>query len=235
MRKLFKLALPGAAMLGLTACATGFPAQVERFEAMPAPQGETFVVVPMNPEDEGGLRFSQYAAMVADELAEEGYRPAAEGEEPTMIVQVGYGVDEGRERIVRRPGAYSPFDVRARYGYYGFYDPWYRLRARDPFYWSRHRYYGRRASFYYGWDDPFWYSPWGEPRFRSFTEYQSELEVDIRRAADNQQIFEGTAKARSRTDDLGTLVPNLITAMFTDFPGNNGKPVKITVKPEKDD
>jgi hypothetical protein len=33
---------------------------------------------------------------------------------------------------------------------------------------------------------------------------------------------------------LGALVPNLISAMFTDFPSNNGETVKITVKPEKD-
>lgn len=236
MRNIKKLVLSGAALAGLSACATGFPTQVQRFEAMPAPTNESFVVVPLNAEDEGTLRFSRYAAMVADEMVEEGYRPAAEGEDPTMIVRVGYGVDEGRERRVRSSLAfgYSPFD--ARFGFYGgrgFYDPFFRYRA--PFYWSRHRYYGRRSAFYFGWNDPFWYSPWGRGGIRQFTEYQSELEVDIRRADSNEQIFEGTAKARSRTDDLGTLVPNLITAMFTDFPGNNGETVRITVRPEKDE
>ena len=35
----------------------------------------------------------------------------------------------------------------------------------------------------------------------------------------------------SMDDDLTTLVPNLIEAMFTGFPGNSGETVKITVAP----
>jgi hypothetical protein len=46
-------------------------------------------------------------------------------------------------------------------------------------------------------------------------------------------VFEGTARARSRTDELSVLVPNLIEAMFTGFPGNSGETVKITVAPER--
>ena len=32
---------------------------------------------------------------------------------------------------------------------------------------------------------------------------------------------------------LGYLVPNLVEAMFTDFPGNSGETVRISVAPEK--
>ena len=39
--------------------------------------------------------------------------------------------------------------------------------------------------------------------------------------------------APSQTDELGTHVPNLIEAMFTNFPGENGKTVKITVPGRK--
>ena len=55
--------------------------------------------------------------------------------------------------------------------------------------------------------------------------------MDIRRAADGQSLFEGTAKARSRTDNLQLLVPNLVEAMFTGFPGRSGERVRITVPP----
>ncbi|WP_343346854.1 DUF4136 domain-containing protein [Sphingomicrobium sp. XHP0239] len=228
MRTLIKAAVASTALLGLTGCATsGFPAQVSRFQAMPAPTGESFYIVPMDSENEGGLEFSRYAAMVASEMAEEGYVAAPSRDAATMLVEVGYGVDDGRQRIVG--DRFGPrFGVGlgySRLGYGGYY-PFYR---RSLF--SRHRYYGPRLGFAFGWDDPFWYGR----GIRSYDEYRSRLEVDIRRTADNQAIFEGTALARSRTDNLGTLVPNLIEAMFTDFPGRNGETVKITVRDEDDD
>lgn len=230
MRNFLKATAAGAALLGLAGCATGLPTQVSRFQAMPAPTGESFFVVPMNPADEGGLEFSRYAAMVAAEMAEEGYLQAASAADATMLVQVGYDVDEGRERLVDRSIGYDRY---SRFGPYGFYDPRYRYLSRFGYVplryrYARHRYYGPRLGFYYGWDDPFW----GGRDVRSFTEYRSNLEIDIRRTADNQAIFEGEARARSRTDDLGTLVPNLIEAMFTDFPGQSGETVRITVREE---
>ena len=47
-------------------------------------------------------------------------------------------------------------------------------------------------------------------------------------------MFEGHAQARSRTDELPVLVPNLVEAMFTGFPGNSGETVRITVAPERE-
>ena len=55
------------------------------------------------------------------------------------------------------------------------------------------------------------------------------------RAADGQRLFEGRAEAMSQTNDLGTLVPNLVQAMFTNFPGNSGEKVRITVAPPPKD
>ena len=46
IRKLAAAALIGVAALGVSACATGLPAEVTRYSAMPAPQGQTFYVVP---------------------------------------------------------------------------------------------------------------------------------------------------------------------------------------------
>ena len=44
-------------------------------------------------------------------------------------------------------------------------------------------------------------------------------------AATMPSLFEGHAKARSQTDNLRLLVPNLIEAMFTGFPGRSGEQV----------
>ena len=67
----------------------------------------------------------------------------------------------------------------------------------------------------------------------SFTVYTSELDLRIDRADTGKSVFEGTAKAQSRNDDLPYLVPRLVEAMFTGFPGNSGETVKITIAPEK--
>ena len=66
------------------------------------------------------------------------------------------------------------------------------------------------------------------------TVYTAFLDLDIKRAADGQSLFEGFAEARAGTDALPVLVPNLVEAMFTGFPGNNGERVRITVTPERE-
>ncbi|MFC7536949.1 DUF4136 domain-containing protein [Sphingomonas sp. GCM10030256] len=236
LRKAAAAVLAGAALLGLSGCATGLPAKVTRFQAMPAPQGQTFYVVPGQGEAQrGGLEFQRYANMVTNALVARGYQPAASPQAATMIVQLGYDVDEGREVVVVDNSFggnslygsryYDPF-YRSYYGgRFGAYDPYWGIYRGRPYY-SRWGYYGPRSAFYYGWDDPFWY---GDRGLRQYTEYRSELDLDIRSRADNRSLFEGTARARSRTENLGVLVPNLIEAMFTGFPGRSGETVKITV------
>lgn len=209
----------GAATVALSGCATGFPAQVSRYQAMPAPQGQSFVVVPMDARAMGGLEFSRYASMVAQGMQAQGYAPAASINQATMIVRVGYGVDGGRTEIVPDPFGYSAANrFGGYYGGGGFYS--------RPFYsrWG----YGARSPFYYGWDDPFF---GGYGGMESYVTYRSFLDLDIRRRADNAALFEGHAKARSTNDNLGILVPNLVEAMFTGFPGRSGETVRITVPP----
>jgi len=214
----FKLAAAlalGVSAAALSGCATGFPAQVSRYQAMPAPQGQSFVVVPMDARDIGGLEFSRYASMVAQGMQAQGYVPAASINQATMVVRLGYGVDQGRTEYRRDFSGYGGYGGG---GYGGFGRPYY----------SRWGYYGARSPFYYGWNSPFYGSGGG---IDSYTVYNSYLDVDIRRKLDNAALFEGRAKARSRTDNLGTLVPNLVEAMFTGFPGRSGEVVRITVAP----
>jgi hypothetical protein len=208
--------LLAASALGLSACATGFPAKVSRYQAMPNPQGQSFVVVPYDSHDVGGLEFARYAELVAQAMQAQGYARAPSIDQATMVVQVGYGVDDGQVEYQSDPFYYhSPY-------WGGFGGPYY----------SRFGYRGFHSPFYYGWSDPFWYAPYGGG-ISSYTYYKSKLNVDIRRKADNISLFEGRAQARSGTDDLGVLVPNLIEAMFTGFPGHSGENVKITVPPER--
>ena len=65
------------------------------------------------------------------------------------------------------------------------------------------------------------------------TVYTSGIDIKIDRRADGKRLFEGKAEAASMSNRLPYLVPNLVEAMFTDFPGHNGETVRISVAPEK--
>lgn len=216
-KKILTLIAP-AALLALGACATGLTTQVSRFQAMPAPQGQSFVIRSADRTKNGGLEFAQYAALVGRNLTALGYREAASEREASFVVTLDYGIDQGRERLLATPDLFD--------------DPWgYRGFGHRP-YFSRFGYggFGRyRSPFFWGWHDPFW----GDYDVQSYTLYTSHLDLDIRRAGDGQSLFEGHAQARSSNNELPALVPNLIEAMFTGFPGNSGETVRITVMPER--
>jgi len=205
----------GVAALGLSACEQSINTTVSRYQAMPAPQGQTFFVVPgEGMAANGGLEFQRYAGLVAQQMQARGYAPADSPAKATMLVQLGYGVDSGQTRIVQ-----DPF-YRNRYGYGGFgYDPFY-----SGFYYPRFG-YGRGWGYSMGWDDPFWYGG----GIDSYVEYHSQIDLHIRQAGTNQPLFDGRAQARSYTNRLDVVVPSLVEALFTGFPGRSGEVVKITV------
>lgn len=198
----------GAAALSLSACATSLNTRVTRYQAMPAPQGQTFFVVPEGPmAAQGGLEFQRYAGIVAQQMQARGYTPAPSPQSASMLVQLGYDIDKGQVRYVEDPFYRSHF-----------YDPFY-----GPFFYPRFGY--GRFGYYYGWDDPFWYGGGVD----SYVEYHSELDMHIRAKSTNQPLFDGRAQARSETNRPDVVVPALVEAMFTGFPGQNGETVKITI------
>jgi Domain of unknown function (DUF4136) len=214
---LIRLAAP-LALIALGACAMPFKAEVSRFQALPVPQGQTFAIQPSDPKRVGSLEFATYAALVTKKLAAVGYAPAANSASANLIVSLDYGVDEGKEKTRA-----APLSGFGNYygGYYGGFGRHY--AGYSPFY-----RYGSR-SFVYGFYDPFLFgSGYGETE--TYTIYTSGLNLTIaRKGGDN--VFEGKAQAMSSVNNLTYLVPNLVEAMFTGFPGNSGETVKITVAP----
>src|SRR6476659_6335556 len=201
----------GVAVIGLSACAQQINTTVSRYQQMPAPQGQTFFVVPaggmaMN----GGLEFQRYASLVAQQLQARGFQPAANAQSANMVVQFGYGVDHGQTRIVE--------------------DPFYRSHLYSGFGWgwgsgfNRSR-FGWGGGFGWGWDDPFWYGGGVD----SYVEYHSQIDLHIRATGTNAPLFDGRAQARSETNRLDVVIPSLVEAIFTGFPGRSGETVKITI------
>jgi hypothetical protein len=211
------------ALLSLGGCATPFRAEVSRFQALPAPQGQTFTVKAADAADEGGLEFAQYAGLVSAQMQRVGYVPATAGAPADLTVTLDYGVDLGKERtVVERDPFYDPWWGYGRYG--GFY-------SRPQVIRTRHGY-----RYIHGWNDPFLYGGLGFNGgydVRSFTVFTSDLDMKISRTDSGERLFEGKAEAKSRSNKLPYLVPNLVEAMFTGFPGNSGETVRISVAPEK--
>src|SRR4051794_7367165 len=89
----------GVAALALSACAESINTTVSRYQAMPAPQGQTFFVMPAGGmATNGGLEFQRYAGIVAQQLQAHGYQPASSPQSANMIVQFAYGMDQGQVR-----------------------------------------------------------------------------------------------------------------------------------------
>ncbi|MEO0872369.1 MAG: DUF4136 domain-containing protein, partial [Pseudomonadota bacterium] len=199
-----------AAALGLAACATPFKADVSRFSAqLPAPQGKTFAVVAEDPQLAGGLEFGLYADAVAGELAQLGYNRAASPAAADMLVRFDYGVDNGRERV-------RTTNVGFAGGGFGSWGRWGGWR-------------GGFGGWGYGFNDPFF----GGPNVRSYTIYTGEIDVKIDDTQSGERLFEGRAESVSRSNRLQTIVPNLVDAMFTDFPGNSGETLRITIREDE--
>ncbi|BBC74448.1 lipoprotein transmembrane [Altererythrobacter sp. B11] len=217
-----KLAVVTLALATLAACASSFNADVSRFQSqLPAPAGQTFAVVAEDPSLAGGLEFSQYASYVSAQMQELGYTPGSP-DTANLIVRFDYGVDKGRERVTStgfgyRDPFYSPW--------YGYQPIVYRGRNGRPYV----SYVPTRA-WGYGWYDPFFGGGYND--VSSYTIYTSEIDLKIDQRATGQRLFEGKAEAVSTSNRLQYLVPNLVEAMFTDFPGNSGETVRISIKPE---
>ena len=204
-----KVAAAALLLLSLAACASSFRANVSRFQSqLPAPSGQTFAVVADDPAMAGGIEFSQYARVLEGKLAQQGYVPVPDPQQAQLIVRFDYGVDKGRERI-RSTGFGNPWGPWHGYGRIGYW----------PY---------RHGLWNYG-----WYDPWFDSGIDSYTVYTSGIDVKIDRRADGQRLFEGKAEAVSRSNRLQYLVPHLVQAMFTGFPGNSGETVRISIAPEK--
>jgi hypothetical protein len=218
-----RLAAPLAFIATVSACAPTFNAKVNRFQMMPAPTGQTFVIKAGDPKLADSLEFSQYASLVASKLAAVGYQPA-DANAASLVVTVDYGVDQGKEKVRSVPGSRFGFGFGPSYGYF---DPWYRPYGYYPTPYRHGRY-----SYVSGFYDPFLFGS-GYDELEQYTVFTSGLNMKIERRADGQRVFEGKAQAMSLNDNLTYLVPNLVEAMFTGFPGNSGETVKITVAPPK--
>lgn len=200
----------------LSACSMTVRNDVSSFHHMAAPNGESVAIVPMSlSQDADSLEFQDYANLVRKQLTMLGYTVASK-EDADLFVELGYNVK--RERNSRRGSFERAFDgfspwYGAGYGYYNWY------------------YWRRNAFFYNSFYDPF-YGSWGM-RHRAHTLHSRNLLLDIRTSS-GEKVYEGHVQSTGSSRSLSRVMPYMIEAMFTNFPGESGEVKQIVIREEKE-
>ncbi|MCR6629711.1 MAG: DUF4136 domain-containing protein [Magnetospirillum sp.] len=189
-----------ALVLLLGACTPVLQADVTRFNAFDAnPAPRTFTIVP-DADQVGSLEFQDYASRLADALAAKGWRPVAPGT-GTADARVSLHWGVGAPSVVSWQ---SPSSVYTGMGW------------------------GPRSSWagVGGWYDPF---PYWETRTATYYPRWVAVEMVDARAGGRHVLFEGRAVAEGTRREIAPVMPALIQALFTGFPGNSGSTVRIEV------
>jgi hypothetical protein len=216
-----KLLLPAATLALLAGCAPTFEARVARFSALPAPAGQSFTIQPRDAANAGGLEFATYANLVRQRLLATGMTEAPTPAAASLTVLLDYAVGPPREKVRTRPG----FGGGWGGGWGGGLGGW----GGGFGGWGWNPYWGGGL----GWGGGFggWGGGWNTPEVYSVTQYNATLAMKIERTADKASVFEGRAETISTTNNMTRLVPNLVTAIFTNFPGNSGETVQVKFDP----
>lgn len=198
------LAVVGA----LAGCATGpqlIHTQVTTFSDWASLPAEKTYVFSRTLEFQNSLELSSYEDMVRDELTLQGFRLAADPSRAELAVTLRPSISTTR--------------IRVR-------DPW----PVDPFWGPYGGWYGRRGI---GWYDPYWAFP-GSFSGYTIAVFRRRLELDIdSKAVAGRRYYEGRVESTGETGSLPAVMPSLIRALFSDFPGNNGQTRRIDIPMER--
>ena len=219
MTKYIKLFIVMGIVGLVSACSSTFKSDVSRFHELPKPRGESVMIVPSDPAKVASLEFASYANIVGSYLAQQGYVPAGDGK-ADLIVELDYSVDDGKVFVRSSPSGFS-FGYGYGYGYFShyYYSHWYR-----PLW-----YYGYYPYSYYGYGGRF------NSDVRSYVKYTRRLNMTIRPNVDGaKNLFEGKVESTGRSNNLTALMPHMVQALFTNFPGVSGTTVKVVIDLDKD-
>lgn len=191
-------------LCALGSCATGpqlIHTQVTTFHEWSILPTDKTYVFSRTLEFQNSLELKSYEDIVRDELTLRGFKLASDSSRAQLAVTL-------------RPSI-STTQVRVR-------DPW----PPDPFWRPYGGWYGRRG---FGWYDPFWsfpdtYSDYTIDVFRR----RLELDIDSKTVA-GKRYYEGRVESTGQTESLPAVMPYLIRALFTEFPGNNGQTRRVDV------
>ena len=195
-----RLLILAPVLLLLAGCASTFEAQVTRFHKLERPSGQTIKIVPQDDRKLGSLEFQTYASMIAPELEKLGYKVVGPTASSDLDARIDYAVADGNT-VVR---SFPTLEPTWNYGYYYPWGPWYGFHSHDR-------------------------------DVRSYIVYPRRLDLQIVRADlkptdPNWMVYEGHAVSRGLSDRLADVMPLLIQALFTNFPGESGATNEVDIK-----
>lgn len=202
MRKAIVIAL---AALGVGACGTRVQTDVTTFHTLQSvPAGQTFVMIPLKSQ-EGSLEYQTYAGMVSGRLARKGLIPSERVTGTDLAVFMSYAIDDGRTTVSAAPvfGQTGGGTTTTTTGYIG----------RTPIYGTSYT--------------PATYGITGYAPVED-TVYGRAVTVVIldakRTVAENKNVvvYQATAKSTGSSGNLNVVMPAILNAMFTDWPGKSG-------------
>jgi hypothetical protein len=194
------LAASLSAFVLLDGCATErFGADVVRFHSgFAVQQGQSIVVRPVDAALANSLEFDSYAGLLAQRLNALGYRPMAGGASD-LVAELAYG-QQVRDTSIE--GRRSPVSVGVGVG-------------------------GGSGTFGLGGSVNF---PIGGARENRGMR-DTVVSVRIKRSGEDRLLWEGRATAESLNVEANTLtgvMPAMLDALFSKFPGETGKTVRYT-------
>ena len=216
LRPFLRLVLLASMVVGASGCATYMSAQVTSFHEAGDSRfaGRSFVIAPTREQAES-LEFRAYADLVRNALVQEGM---VEGTEKTAELDVAmrYSIDGGKP---------------VTYGY-----PAYGYANYGPV-WGWAPYPGPGGRIHYVWTAtyPVGYGVVGTSYAQAIV-YRRELRVEIsqRQAGSGDgkagRLFEGTVVTEGESASLAPVMPAMVRALFSDFPGPSGVSRRVQVR-----
>ncbi len=202
-----KFVLTLTAVLLINACALRTQHDLVTFHEGKLPRGETISIQPAERMTPDNLEFSYYRVLMAEQLRQLGYTPVASDEPATLVAEVDYSVTDGQIPI---GGGQRDYFI------YPFSSSYY---VRYHFHNGRHH-----NPYYYGISDQ-----WPLENY-SYAVYNRKLAINITDKTTAEILFEGRAQSIGREKEIASAMPYMITAMFNNFPGENGITKVVTIE-----
>lgn len=202
-RQFCNMVLAGTFLILVSGCASKLSSDVVSFHEGDLPDGETIAVVPLDEGKQNSLEFQHYAELIKKSLSKIGYVPVDDPLGVDLLAKVDYEVSDGR--VETRTRMEPPRGYAHYHFYYGrYYDP-----------------------YYFG-----YYDRW-TPDVRSYTVYDRTLSMNITDTDNEKALFEGRVRSTGRENEIAEIMPYLVTAMFTNFPGESGVTKMVTIERDR--
>jgi len=211
-----RLIAAAAVLLALSACASQkyVVSDVTRFHTLSGPvSGQTFAIVALSPDQEQSIAYRQYGDLINARLSSLGMKQYT-GSGPggaDYVVTLDYQVLGPTADVVSSGPSTFSFGL----GYSNWGRPGFGYRygiGYDPFF------------------DTYTYTRQLFTRRLELAMYKGSTYV----SGPKQRVFEGRATSLGQNSQMEPVMPYMLDAVFSDFPGQSGRTKTVTVKVPED-